>query len=138
MNDIKKTEEFLAQFSRTTPPYGLRNRVLDAAAKKRAHTRILSPALMKAALIAGITAIAFMIIDAGLEGSQKKRFASITGHQQNIPQERIDLDFILEDFVAGDSNASWAILRLKKETRDREKEAQEARKKLLRRKIDEY
>jgi ABC-type lipoprotein release transport system permease subunit len=138
MNDIKKTEEFMTQFSRKPPPSGLRAIVLDAAAKKKEQTRLLSPALIKIALIAGVTAIAFMIIDAGLEGSQKKRFASFTGHQQNIPQERIDLDFILEDFVAGDSNAPWAILRLKIGNRAKEKEARVVRKQMLRREIDEY
>ena len=138
MNDIKKTEKLLAKFSRESSPNGLRAKVLETATRKRELNRLISPFLMKAALISGITAAAFLIIDAGLEGSQKKRLASLTEHRQSSPQKSNDYSSILREFVAGDSNASWAIWRLKIGSRAKEKEALETRKRLLRREIDEY
>ena len=138
MKEIEKTENLLEQFVRKPPPPGLRARVLSAAAVKRERSRLLSPALMLAVLVATVFAAVLFVIDAGFEGGHQKRLASLTGHQQTISQELNDFSTILREFVAGDSNASWAVWRLKSGRQAKEKESREAKKELLRRNIDEY
>jgi hypothetical protein len=137
MNDIKKTEEILAKFTRKSPPWDLRTRVMEAAAKKRDRMRLLSPSLLKAALIAAVAAIVFMIFDAGMEESQKKRIASFFDHSEKVTHEWDDQSFIIREVVAGDSSASWAMFRLNIGKRAKEKEARKAKQKLLRREINE-
>lgn len=131
-------EELLNRFSRKSPPEELRKRVLDAAAKKKDQAKLLSPFLMKATLASAVIAAAFLIIDASLEGGQKKSLATLTERQQASAQKWDDQSFIFDEFVAGDSNASWAILQLKIGRRAKEKEAQAAKKELSKREIDEY
>jgi hypothetical protein len=113
MPKIDETEEFLKRFSLQPPPPGLRQKVLVAAAKKRADERARSPLRWKAALALFVLGFSAVLADAALSRIQDSRLAGLLGSPSLGRQNENSRQELMAEVLGGLKDTAWLDWRMK-------------------------
>jgi hypothetical protein len=113
MPKTDETEEFLKRFSLQPPPPELRQKVLLAAAKKRADERARSPLRWKAALALFVLGFSIVLADAALNQIQDSRLAALLGSPSLGPQNENSRQELMAEVLGGLADTAWLEWRMK-------------------------